>query len=146
MKVENKVAKIIREEFDTRVSMMVVQYVLDKGTENLKEITEEEILKLEGNGLMTSNFVQALVRTGVRISKECNMIDDFLPFIVTELYVPKAKTNDVTLYKEYFESYSDYYSWEELLKELDMDYEEDVEDIIGVKLSAVVIDKYYKNK
>lgn len=146
MKVENKVAKIIREEFDTRVSMMVVQYVLDKGTENLKEITEEEILKLEGNGLMTANFVQALVRTGVRISKECNMIDDFLPFIVTELYVPKAKTNDVTLYKEYFESYSDYYSWEELLKELDMDYDEDVEDIVGVKLSAVVTDKYYKDK
>jgi hypothetical protein len=96
-KVENKVTKIIREEFDARVSMMVVQYILDKGTENLSKITEEEILKLEGNGLMTANFVQALVRTGVRISKECNMIDDFLPYIVTELYVPKAKTNDVTV-------------------------------------------------
>lgn len=140
MKVENKVVKIIREEFDARVSMMVVQYILDKGTENLSKITEEEILKLEGNGLMTANFVQALVRTGMRISKECNMIDDFLPFIVTELYVPKAKSNNVTLYKEDFP----YYAWNELLKELDMDYDEDVDDVTSIELSAVVTDKYYK--
>ena len=142
MKVENKVAKIIREEFDTRVSMMVVQYILDKGVENLKEVTEEEILKLEGNGLMTASFVQALVRTGVRISKECNMIDDFLPFIVTELYVPNAKANTVTLYKEDFSDYS----WTELLNELDMDYDEDVDDIERIDLSAVVTEKYYKDK
>lgn len=144
MKKENKVKQIIREEFDTRVAMMVVQYILDKGTENLQKITEEEILELEGNGLMTASFVQALVRCAVRICKECNMIDDFLPFIVTELYVPNAKSNTVTLYKETFESYSDYYSWENLLNELDMDCDEDVEDVVGVKLSAVVTDKYYK--
>ena len=136
MKNENglKVKRIIEEEFDARVSMMVVQYILDKGTENLQEITEEEILKLEGNGLMTAEFVQALVRTGVRISKECNMIDDFLPFIVKELYVPNAKTHEVTLYK------SDYTrdSWDELLEDLDLDYEEDVDNIARIDLSAVV--------
>lgn len=141
-KVENKVKKIIREEFDARVSMMVVQYILDKGTENLSKITEEEILELEGNGLMTANFVQAFVRCAVRISKECNMIDDFLPFIVTELYVPKAKANNVTLYKEDIT----YYAWNELLKDLDMDYDEDVDDVTSIELSAVVTDKYYKDK
>ena len=146
MKVENKVKQIIREEFDERVALMVIQNILDKGTENLEKITEEEILQVKGNGLMTDGFVQALVRCSVRISKECNMIDDFLPYIVTELYVPKAKTHDVTMYKEYFDSYSDYYSWEELLKELDMDYDEDVDDVVGVELSVVVTDKYYKDK
>ena len=142
MKVENKVKQIIREEFDERVAMMVVQYILDTGTENLEKLTEEEILKLEGNGLMTASFVQALVKTGVRISKECNMIDDFLPYIVTELYVPNAKTNKITLYKEDLPDYA----WTELLNELDMDYDEDVEDIISINLSAVVTKKYYKDK
>lgn len=146
MKVENKVKKIIREEFDARVAMAVATYVIGKGTENLTEITEEMIEEVKGNAFMTDMFVQALVRAGVRISKECDVIDDFLPYIVTELYVPKAKTHDVAMYKEYFDSYSDYYSWEELLKELDMDYDEDVDDVVGVELSVVVTDKYYKDK
>ena len=133
MKVENKVKQIIREEFDERVSMMVVQYILDKGTENLKEITEEEILQVKGNGLMTDKFVQALVRTGVRISKECNMIDDFLPYIVTELYVPKAKMNELDLYSsDYTEE-----SWKEILNDLDLD-----DNVEAVKLKATVIKEY----
>ena len=142
MKVENKVKQIIREEFDERVALMVIQNILDKGTGNLEKITEEKILRVKGNGLMTDGFVQALVRCSVRISKECNMIDDFLPYIVTELYVPNAKSNKVTLYKEDFPDYS----WTELLKELDMDYDEDVEDIVRIDLSAVVTEKYYKDK
>lgn len=48
---------------------------MDKGIENVKEITDEQIEKLEGNGLMTQQFVQSLVRCTRRICSECKWIE-----------------------------------------------------------------------
>ena len=40
---------------------------MDKGIENTREITDEQIEKMEDNGLMTQRFVQSLVRCARRI-------------------------------------------------------------------------------
>ena len=38
--------------------MMIIYYMLDKGIENLKSITEDDIKTVRGNGLMTEEFCQ----------------------------------------------------------------------------------------
>lgn len=135
-KAGEKVKQIINKEFDARMSMAVVTYILDKGFENLKEITEEEILKVKGNAMMTDRFCQSLVRAAVRICKECHYIDEFLPFIVNHLYVPNAKTKEITIYKEERQSWE----WEEYLRKFDLDDEDDELEIDSITLNANVIE------
>ena len=55
---ETKIGKIIEEEFDSRMGNAVISYIMDEGIENVKEITDDQIEELEGNGLMTQDFVQ----------------------------------------------------------------------------------------
>lgn len=131
-----KVRDIIRKEFDSRMEIAVVTYILDNGWEDLKEVTEEDILKVEGNGLMTKEFCQALVRAAVRVCEECNQIDEFLPFIVNYLYVPNAKMKEIELSKYGMKDYE----WEELLDKFDLYDEEDVDDIDMLVLNANVIE------
>lgn len=136
------VKRIIEKEFDSRVSMMVVSYIMDKGFENLKEITEEEILEVKGNALMTDRFVQSLVRTAVRIAKECNSIDEFLPYIINHLYVPNAEMKEIEIYKEE----TDEDLWERLMEELGLDYEEDADKIETIILNANVMETYSREE
>lgn len=137
-----KVRRIIEEEFDSRVEMAVISYILDKGIENLKEITEEEITKIKGNAFMTDRFCQALVRAAVRISKECNTYDDILPFIVNYLYVPKAKMKEV----EFEQDQMTKWKWKEFVDDLDIDYEEDADEVTYLVLNANVIEVEMKEK
>lgn len=136
-----KVNKIINEEFEGRLAIAVITYILDKGFDNLKELTEDDILKIEGNDFMTDRFSQALVRTAVRICKECNEIDDFLPFIVNYLYVPKARMEKIDLH------YDDYgkHDWEYLLDKFDVEYEESADEIAMITINANVIATYERN-
>lgn len=137
-----KIKRIIEEEFDGRMAMVVVRYIIGEGFDKLKELTEDDILKVEGDGFMTDKFCQALVRTAVRICKECNEIDDFLPFIVNHLYVPKAKMNKIDLH------YDDYgeYDWEYLLDKLDVEYEENANEIEMITINANVIATYERGE
>lgn len=135
-KAGEKVKQIINEEFDERMSMTVITYLMEKGTDNLREITEEEILKLEGNSLMTDKFVQALVRCAVRISKECNEIHDILPFIVNELYVPDAGMKIIDLYKDEVD--------EDVWDSLKDTFGADVEDVEMIVLNANLMAVYAK--
>lgn len=80
-----KVRTIIREEFDERTSAMVISYLMDKGTDFCSKITEDDIRSLEGNGLMTAEFIQSMVRAASRIAKECSMFDDIVPYIIMEM-------------------------------------------------------------
>ena len=132
-----KVKRIIEKNFDCS-AMMVVQYLMDKGIENLKEITEEDILTIEGNGLMTASFVQDLVRTASIIAKECEVVDDILPYIVMELYVPKTETKEISLYKESFSNDS----WDEIISDLDLEDEDDENNITNINLTAVIRSTY----
>ena len=132
---KTKIENIIKEEFDLRMGNGVISYIMDKGIENVKEITDEQISKLEGNGLMTQDFVQSLVRCARRICNECEWIE-LIEFIRLHLWcVPIV--HDVYLYKEDFTEES----FGELLDDLDLDESEVGNEI---KLFAVVDKDYLK--
>ena len=138
-----KVKKIINEEFDARLDMAVITYILDNGFENLKQATEEDILQVEGNALMTDKFCQSLVRAAVRICKECHQIDEFLPYIVNHLFVPKAKMKEFTIFKEETQPYD----WEEYLKTYDLEDLNDEEEIDAITFNANVVNTvHYRNE
>lgn len=126
---ETKIGNIIEEEFDFRMGNAVISYIMDKGIENVKEITDEEIKNLEGNGLMTQNFVQSLVKCARRICNECEWIE-LIEFIRLHLWCTPIVHN-VYLYKEDFTNES----FSELLYNLDLDESEVGKEI---KLFAVV--------
>ena len=126
---ETKIGKIIEEEFDSRIGNAVISYIMDKGMSNVKEITDEQIKKLEGNGLMTQDFVQSLVRCARRICIECEWIE-LIEFIRLYLWCTPT-VHDVYLYKEDFTDES----FAELLDDLDLSEDEVVNEI---KLFAVV--------
>lgn len=137
-----KVKQIIYEEFDGRVAMAVITYILDKGFGNLKEVTDEEILKVKGNALMTDSFCQSLVRAAVRICREVNMIDEFLPYVVNHLYVPNANMKEIEVYK----SETSEEEWDCIMSKFDLDYEEDADEIDMITLNANVIEFYKRNE
>lgn len=132
---DTKIGKIIDEEFDSRVGNMVFTYLMDKGIENIKEITDEQIEKMEGNGLMTQQFVQSLVRCVRRICNECEWIE-IIEFIRLHLWCTPT-VHDVYLYKEDFTKET----FAELLDDLDLE-----EDEVGseIKLFAVVDEEWLK--
>lgn len=109
--------------------MQLFAYIMDKGMSNVKEITDEQIEKLEGNGLMTQDFVQSLVRCARRICIECEWAE-LIEFIRLHLWCTPT-VHDVYLYKEDFTDEL----FAELLDNLDLDESEVGEEI---KLFAVV--------
>lgn len=135
-KAGEKVRDIIREEFDESIAMAVVTYILDCGFEKLREMTEEDIRKEEGYAFVTAEVCRAALRAAVRICKECNQIDDFLPYIINYLYVSKAKMEKVEIHS----SEMMFEEWEELLGKFGLDYEDDYEDIKTVVLNANIIE------
>lgn len=126
---ETKIGKIIEEEFDSRMGNAVISYIMDEGIENVKEITDDQIEELEGNGLMTQDFVQSLVRCARRICNECELIE-LIEFIRLHLWCTPT-VHDVYLYREYLTDDS----FAELLDNLELDESEVGEEI---KLFAVV--------
>lgn len=131
-----KVRDIIRKEFDSRMEMAVVTHILGTGWDKLELATEEDINNVEGNGLMAKEFCQALVRASVRICKECDMFEDFLPFIVNYLFVPNAKMREIELSKSGMKPYE----WKDLLDKFDLYDEEDIDDVDMIVLNANVIE------
>ena len=83
--------EIIKSNFDARCDAMVIAYLFDKGIEFCKSITDEDINSLEGNGLMTKEFVQSMVRTASIIAKECSMFDDIIPYVADRFYVEEEE-------------------------------------------------------
>ena len=126
---ETKIGKIIEEEFDSRMGNAVISYIMDEGIENVKEITDDQIEELEGNGLMTQDFVQSLVRCARRICNECELIE-LIEFIRLHLWCTPT-VHDVYLYREDLTDDS----FAELLDNLELDESEVGEEI---KLFAVV--------
>ena len=128
---ETKIGNIIEEEFYLMMGNVVISYIMDKGIENVKEITDEQISKLKGNGLMTQDFVQSLVRCARRICNECEWIE-LIEFIRLHLWCDPI-VHDVYLYKEDFTDES----FAELLDSLDLEESE-----VGNEIKLfVVVDK-----
>lgn len=126
---ETKIGRIIEKEFDSRMENAVISYIMDKGMENVKKITDEQIKQIEGIELMTAEFLQSLVRCARRICIECEWIE-LIEFIRLYLWCTPT-VHDVYLYKEDFTDES----FAELLDNLDLDESEVGEEI---KLFAVV--------
>lgn len=81
----NKVKEIINAEFDGRLGLAVISYLLGQvGMDNAKEITDKEIESVKGNAFMTDSFSQAMVRCARRIAQESSLIEDIIPYIITE--------------------------------------------------------------
>lgn len=98
--------------------MMIIYYMLDKGIENLRSISEDDIKTVKGNGLMTEEFCQSIVRTAVKIANECDT-HEILKYIRCEAFFnPMVKEIEISK-----EAMSDY-SWEYLCNEMDVDPEE----------------------
>ena len=108
----------------------VFGYIFDVGANKLKKITEEDILKVEGNALMTADFTQALVRCAVRIVKECSYAE-IIEYIRIYLFC-EPKVNELYLYKDYFNRTG----FDELLGALDLGEDDVKKDYL--KIYAVV--------
>lgn len=115
---ETKIGKIIEQEFDPRVENAVFSYIMDKGIDRIKQITDEDIVAIEGNGLFTAEFNQNLVRCARHICTECEWIE-IIEYIRIFLHCTPT-VHEVSLYREDFSMDS----FTELLWDLDLDDEE----------------------
>lgn len=126
---ETKIGKIIEQEFDTRVESVVFIYIMDKGIERIKRITDEDIAGIEGDGLCTAAFNQNLVKCARHICTECEWIE-IIEYIRLFLFCAPI-VHEVSLYREDFSKDS----FAELLHDLYLDDEEVGNEI---RLYAVV--------
>lgn len=115
---DTKIGKIIDEEFDARMENMVFSYIMDNGIEFTKQLTEEDISTLDGNGVVTADFIQSLVRCAKRICGECEW-NEIIEYIRLYLFC-KPSVKEVSLYREDFTEET----FTELLNDLDLDDEE----------------------
>lgn len=98
--------------------MLTIYYILDNGIKKLLTITEDDIKTVHGNGIMTEEFCQSIVRTAVQIANECETYE-ILEYIRCEAFFnPMVK--EIEIGKE---AMSDY-SWKYLCDEMDVDPEE----------------------
>jgi hypothetical protein len=114
-----KIDKIINKDFDSRLSIALINYIMDVGFAHLKEKTEKEIDEEKSDcSFISDNVCKAMVRTAVRICKECTK-EEVLTYIRCNLaFTPQIKP--ITLFKEFFTSYD----WESLMDSLEIDDEE----------------------
>ena len=65
----DELKRIYDETGHVALFSMAVAYLIDKGSRFTSQITDDDIESLEGNGLMTKEFEQDLVRTARRIAQ-----------------------------------------------------------------------------
>jgi len=89
----NKINQIIEQEFDSRLNLMVITYLLDQiGMTKAATITDDDIAAVKGNDFFSDEFMQGIVKAARRIAQECNFTRDVIPYIVTELaYLAKEE-------------------------------------------------------
>lgn len=75
--------KVIYNETRLDVFCMAVCYLLDIGYSNAREITDEDIEAMEGNGLMTKGFCQMLAQIARDIAKQTE-IPEIIQFCSAE--------------------------------------------------------------
>lgn len=111
----SKIEEIINKEIGSTSELVVLHYLVEKGIENVKNITEEDIETVEGNPIATKEYLQAIVRAAVQIAKECST-DDIFKYIRCEAAF-NPRVTGIELWKENMKGNS----WEYLCDELDVD-------------------------
>jgi hypothetical protein len=130
----NKVKEIIRKDFDERCGAMVLSYLFDKGIELVRQISDGDIDALEGNPMMTDEFVQTLVRTARTVAKTCDLFQDILPYYMTEI----SPVKEIDLWQSDVPDHL----WEEIMgtfeDEMYADSENGTEDVYHITVTGIV--------
>ena len=133
MYYETKIGQIIDKNFDARMTNAVIGYIVDKGWDYVKDITDEQISKIEDQALMTKEFSQALVKTAREICKTCSMWEDLMPYIRCHIGINGYQTQKIRIEREdYTED-----QWDNITYQLDVD--EDIDRIDGFMIVTDVI-------
>lgn len=90
---ETKVGKI-ENKYGLILFRSGLSYMMDKGMDFCSNLSDEDIAKAKGNGLMTAEFVQDMIRCAKELS-QLSLWNDIIPYI--KEYVHVADCED---YKE----------------------------------------------
>jgi len=132
---ETEIGGIINKNFDSRMEFAVFTFIMNKGTDNLKDLSDEQIDKMPhvtGN-FISKDFFQALVKTAVKICKECSTLD-IMEYICCYLSF-EPQTRELTIYKEDFSNGG----WNEIICALSLEKED-----VGKTIDLLAI--FPKNK
>ena len=91
----DKISEFINKQFDTRCEAMVATYILEKGMEFCKQITDEEIDKIKGDDFMTDRFVQSLVKVSRTICTDFSPMDIMYWIRMNCLFDPFPKEYEI---------------------------------------------------
>ena len=78
----------------------VLCYLFEKGIENVQSITQNDINKVQGNDLMSVDFVREIVNKARLVARNCSLYEDIFPYIRHKLPNMYCQTSVVTLSKE----------------------------------------------
>ena len=82
--------KEIYDHTDLAVFSMATTQLMIMGWNKAEKLTDEEIAEQEGNGLMTQEFVQDLLRLARKVAKTCSPVE-FIQFCqIEKLYDTKG--------------------------------------------------------
>lgn len=117
---ETEIGRIINKNFDGRMELAALTFIVNKGTDNLKDLSDEQINKMPhvtGN-FISKEFCQALIKTAVKVCKECSALD-IMEYIRCYLSF-EPQTHELTLYKEDFSNGG----WNEMIDALSLEKED----------------------
>ena len=92
-----KIEATIKNEIGTEYELMVITYLFDKGFSFCQRITDEDIAQLEGNSMMSTDFVQSLVRCAKELANNFELID-IMKYVRCEVWMTPA-VKEVRLWK-----------------------------------------------
>lgn len=92
-----KIEATIKNEIGTEYELMVITYLFDKGFSFCQRITDEDIAQLEGNSMMSTDFVQSLVRCARELANNFELID-IMKYVRREAWMSPA-VKEVRLWK-----------------------------------------------
>lgn len=113
---DTKIGKIINEHFDIRLETALFYYILDKGIEVLKQITDEDIENVEGDAFVAKEVYQAMMKCAREITIECTQ-QEIIEYIRLFLSCkPYVETLEI-----YADDYKDKETYGMVLDALDVD-------------------------
>lgn len=84
----------IYDKTQTAVFVCGITYLIEKGMENVVQITDEQIAEVKGNGLMTDGFCQAIIKVAKQIAESVESSVEIIQFAdVKGLFETEYYTN-----------------------------------------------------
>ena len=70
----------VYEKTQTAIFVCGITYLIEKGMENVVQITDEQIAEVKGNGLMTDGFCQAIIKVAKKIAESVESSVEIIQF------------------------------------------------------------------